>query len=104
MRRCPLLAPDKPHGLPRRCLHPDLPNFNAEHLRAALAQGVDLDDLARKLGRETIAREDLVAEFYEPDAFTRQSDEEITLFKNGGGAHLDLMTSRYILDAWQKAQ
>jgi ornithine cyclodeaminase len=23
------------------------------------------------------------------------------LFKNGGGAHLDLMTSAYILEAWR---
>jgi ornithine cyclodeaminase/alanine dehydrogenase-like protein (mu-crystallin family) len=51
-----------------------------------------------------IAREDLVADYYEPDAFHRQSDDEITLFKNGGGAHLDLMTSRYILDRWQEAE
>jgi ornithine cyclodeaminase len=28
-------------------------------------------------------------------------EDEITLFKNGGGAHLDLMTSRYILDRWR---
>lgn len=32
----------------------------------------------------------------------RQSDGEITLFKNGGGAHLDLMTSKYILQVWKK--
>ncbi|MEI4197422.1 ornithine cyclodeaminase family protein [Roseovarius sp. E0-M6] len=49
----------------------------------------------------TIARDDLIADYYEPGKFTRQSDDEITLFKNGGGAHLDLMTSRYILDAWR---
>ncbi len=52
----------------------------------------------------TITRDDLLADHYEPEKFTRTSDDEITLFKNGGGAHLDLMTSRYILDAWQKAQ
>jgi ornithine cyclodeaminase len=51
----------------------------------------------------TIAREDIVADHYAPEAFRRESDDEITLFKNGGGAHLDLMTSRYILDAWQAA-
>ena len=51
-----------------------------------------------------IARDDLVADYYEPGKFKRQSDDEITLFKNGGGAHLDLMTSRYILDAWAAAQ
>ncbi len=43
----------------------------------------------------------IVAEYYSPDRFGRQSPEEITLFKNGGGAHLDLMTSRYILDRWR---
>lgn len=49
----------------------------------------------------TIARDDLVADYYDPDGFQRRTDDEITLFKNGGGAHLDLMTSRYILDAWR---
>jgi len=52
----------------------------------------------------TISRDDIVADFYDPQAFQRLSNDEITLFKNGGGAHLDLMTSRYILDAWQSAQ
>ena len=39
---------------------------------------------------------------YDIDAFERHSDDEITLFKNGGGAHLDLMTSRYILEVWNR--
>ena len=30
----------------------------------------------------------------------RRGPDEITLFKNGGGAHLDLMTARVILAAW----
>jgi ornithine cyclodeaminase/alanine dehydrogenase-like protein (mu-crystallin family) len=34
----------------------------------------------------------------------RSSPDEITLFKNGGGAHLDLMTGRVILAAWRAAQ
>jgi ornithine cyclodeaminase len=34
----------------------------------------------------------------------RRSDDEITLFKNGGGAHLDLMTARMILARWRAAQ
>jgi ornithine cyclodeaminase/alanine dehydrogenase-like protein (mu-crystallin family) len=34
----------------------------------------------------------------------RASDAEITLFKNGGGAHLDLMTGRAILAAWRQAR
>ena len=37
-------------------------------------------------------------------AMARGSDREITLFKNGGGAHLDLMVSRHILDAWRGAR
>jgi len=52
----------------------------------------------------TITRDALIADYYQPQAFRRGSDDEITLFKNGGGAHLDLMTSRYILDAWQGSQ
>ncbi|MEP2845542.1 MAG: ornithine cyclodeaminase, partial [Alphaproteobacteria bacterium] len=31
----------------------------------------------------------------------RQRDDEITLFKNGGGAHLGLMTARHILERWR---
>ena len=34
----------------------------------------------------------------------RTAPDEITLFKNGGGAHLDLMTGRMILAAWRAAQ
>lgn len=47
---------------------------------------------------------DIQGEFYELVAGSvgRQSDDEITLFKNGGGAHLDLMTSKYILREWAK--
>lgn len=44
--------------------------------------------------------DNVVADFYQLDQFRRHTPAEITLFKNGGGAHLDLMTSRYILEAW----
>jgi ornithine cyclodeaminase len=52
-----------------------------------------------------IAAGDVVADFYDlaGGGFGRRSAEEITLFKNGGGAHLDLMTGRYILQAWRGA-
>jgi ornithine cyclodeaminase len=43
---------------------------------------------------------DVVADYYQLAQFKRHNNDEITLFKNGGGAHLDLMTSRYILEAW----
>lgn len=50
------------------------------------------------------ALHEVVADFYQPDAMRRSSAEEITLFKNGGGAHLDLMVSRHILTAWRAAR
>ena len=43
---------------------------------------------------------DVVADYYQLDQYQRHNPDDITLFKNGGGAHLDLMTSRYILEAW----
>ncbi len=48
-----------------------------------------------------ITKDAILADYYNLDAFVRRSDDEITVFKNGGGAHLDLMTSRYILEKWQ---
>lgn len=42
---------------------------------------------------------DVVGDFYDMETLVRTSDTEITLCKNGGGAHLDLMVARYILDA-----
>ncbi|MEM6938938.1 MAG: ornithine cyclodeaminase [Pseudomonadota bacterium] len=50
-----------------------------------------------------ITQGDLIADYYTLDRFERQTDSDITLFKNGGGAHLDLMTARYILDRWVAA-
>ena len=49
-----------------------------------------------------ISTGDIVGDFYDIEAgvFTR-APGEITLFKNGGGAHLDLMTARYILEKWR---
>ncbi|MDV4143292.1 ornithine cyclodeaminase family protein [Shimia sp. FJ5] len=55
------------------------------------------------LAEGVISRDDIVADYYSLADFTRQSDDEITLFKNGGGAHLDLMTSRFILDQFKGA-
>lgn len=48
-----------------------------------------------------ITEADIVADFYDLPSgiYTRRSPDEITIAKNGGGAHLDLMTARYILDA-----
>ncbi len=60
-----------------------------------------IGELKIPLETGAISRDHIVADYYEMDAFKRKSNDEITLFKNGGGAHLDLMTSRYILDRWQ---
>lgn len=52
-----------------------------------------------------IAEADVIADYYDIDRglFRRRSDDEIPIAKNGGGAHLDLMTARYILDAVRAA-
>lgn len=47
--------------------------------------------------------EDVRADYYDGDAMRRTSDDQITLFKNGGGAHLDLMTAHYIRAALENA-
>ncbi len=77
-------------ALTRSRIFVDNLHTTADHigeLRIPIAEGV-------------LKRSDIVADFYDLDAFKRQSDDDITLFKNGGGAHLDLMTCRYILNAW----
>ena len=58
-----------------------------------------IGELKTPLEAGVIADSDIVADFSDLSAFRRDSAEEITLFKNGGGAHLDLMTARYILEA-----
>ena len=55
-----------------------------------------IGELKIPLAQGVITPDDIQADFYELDAFTRRP-EDITLFKNGGGAHLDLMTARHIL-------
>ena len=60
-----------------------------------------IGELIEPLKSGALKREQIVADFYRPEAYRRQGDAEITIAKNGGGAHLDLMTSRYILDAWR---
>jgi ornithine cyclodeaminase len=64
-----------------------------------------IGELKTPLAQGVIAAGDVVADFYDlaGGGFGRRSAEEITLFKNGGGAHLDLMTGRYILQAWRGA-
>jgi ornithine cyclodeaminase len=59
-----------------------------------------IGELKIPLEAGTIGPDDIVADYYDLDRFTR-SPEDITLFKNGGGAHLDLMTCKYIQSVWK---
>jgi len=61
-----------------------------------------IGELKIPLSEGTIAKKDIHADFYgsAQGSFFRPSDDAITLCKNGGGAHLDLMTSSYILSKW----
>ncbi len=61
-----------------------------------------IGELKIPLAAGTISEADVLADYYAPDAFGRAEDD-ITILKNGGGAHLDLMCARYILDAWRAA-
>ena len=51
------------------------------------------------LANGTLTRDDVLGDLYDlvPKQVVRKSDAAITVFKNGGGAHLDLMTARHIL-------
>ncbi|MBM1221883.1 ornithine cyclodeaminase [Ponticoccus sp. SC2-23] len=59
-----------------------------------------IGEIAIPIAEGTITADDILADFRNPSAFCRNSESEITIFKNGGGAHLDLMVSRYILEVW----
>ena len=61
-----------------------------------------IGDLMGPIAAGVMTEADVIADFYDdPALFTRRSDEEITIAKNGGGAHLDLMTAGYIIDRWR---
>ena len=60
-----------------------------------------IGELKTPIAEGVIARDDVFADYYTISDFQRIENQEITLFKNGGGAHLDLMTAGYILETWQ---
>lgn len=62
-----------------------------------------IGEIAIPLASGAITADDIIADYYQLDRF-RRAPTDITLFKNGGGAHLDLMTARHILDAWRAAR
>lgn len=65
-----------------------------------------IGELKTPLAEGVITEADIRADYYDLPSgrFARSSAAEITFFKNGGGAHLDLMTARHILKVWQTAQ
>jgi ornithine cyclodeaminase len=64
-----------------------------------------IGELKIPLETGAIQESDLRADYYgfANGLFARPSDSAITICKNGGGAHLDLMTSSYILEKWRKS-
>jgi len=61
-----------------------------------------IGELMDPIASGAITEADVVADFYDdPALYARRSDDEITIAKNGGGAHLDLMTASYIAGRWR---
>jgi ornithine cyclodeaminase len=61
-----------------------------------------IGELMAPLKSGAITEADVVADYYDdPAIYVRRSEDEITIAKNGGGAHLDLMTALYIQRAWR---
>lgn len=58
-----------------------------------------IGEIMMPIASGAITEADVRGDFYDiaGGGFARQGDEDITIAKNGGGAHLDLITARYIL-------
>ena len=58
----------------------------------------EIGELTIPIAAGVISPSDVLADLYDlcSGGSGRTGDQEITLFKNGGGGHLDLMTARYI--------
>jgi ornithine cyclodeaminase len=63
-----------------------------------------IGELIDPISSGAITEADIRADFYDiaTGGYARQSADQITIAKNGGGAHLDLMTAAYVLDCWAK--
>lgn len=61
-----------------------------------------IGELMAPLQSGAITEADVIADYYDIAAghYARRSDDEITIAKNGGGAHLDLMTADWIARTW----
>ena len=61
-----------------------------------------IGELIDPIASGAITEADVIADFSDdPALFRRTSADEITIAKNGGGAHLDLMTAHYIASRWR---
>ena len=61
-----------------------------------------IGELLMPLASGAITADSIKGDLYDllrPGARLRQSGDEVTVFKNGGGAHLDLMIAAWIIDA-----
>lgn len=59
-----------------------------------------IGEIMAPISSGAISESDIIADLYDaPSHFARRSPQEITIAKNGGGAHLDLMTADYIAAA-----
>jgi ornithine cyclodeaminase len=61
----------------------------------------DIGEIAIPLKTGVIERADILADHLDLAREKhpgRTSEDEITLFKNGGGGHLDLMTARFVAE------
>ncbi|MCL4125920.1 UNVERIFIED_CONTAM: hypothetical protein GTU68_023107 [Idotea baltica] len=63
-----------------------------------------IGELKIPIANGVIQPSDIIADYYEigQGKFARKSDDDITLFKNGGGAHMDLMIAKAIIKIWQE--
>lgn len=62
-----------------------------------------IGELMKPIASGAITEASVIADFYDdPALYARRSDDEITIAKNGGGAHLDLMTASYIAAIWSQ--
>lgn len=63
----------------------------------------DIGELSIPIAAGVLSESDVLADYYDfaaGRANGREDAHEITIFKNGGGAHLDLMVAKLIFDKW----
>ncbi len=61
-----------------------------------------IGEIMQPIRSGAISRDPMRGDLYDlvaADGSSRRSDDQVTLFKNGGGAHLDLMIASYVVEA-----